>query len=92
MADVREEIGIRHSLKRLNIVPGMQVFHSLSMKKLGYGLVVMVTIPSGAEIVTFLPLQIALYFNVWYSPLWMVSSIVALVNKVIPLCLCEKEK
>lgn len=35
----------------------------------------------GAEIVSFLPLQILLYFNVWYAPLWMISLIFALVNK-----------
>lgn len=34
-----------------------------------------------AEIVTFLPLQVALYFNVFYSPLWVVSCIFALQHK-----------
>ena len=36
----------------------------------------------GAEVVTFLPLQVALYFNVYYSPLWAIASILTLVNKV----------
>jgi len=42
---------------------------------------------SGAEIVTYLPLQMTLYFNVFYSPLWLVTSILTLQAKVIPLAL-----
>ena len=38
--------------------------------------------PLGSEIVSLLPLQISLYFNVWYAPLWMISLVVALLNKV----------
>ena len=36
----------------------------------------------GAEIVTFLPLQVVLYFNVFYSPLWVIACIFTLENKV----------
>ncbi len=33
---------------------------------------------------TFLPLQVVLYFNVFYSPLWVIASIIALEAKVSP--------
>lgn len=38
--------------------------------------------PSGAEVVTSLPLQMAIYFNALYAPLWAVGSILALHTKV----------
>ena len=31
---------------------------------------------------TFLPLQITLYFNVFFSPLWMIACVLALERKV----------
>ena len=37
---------------------------------------------AGAEVATSLPLQMAVYFNVVYAPLWMVSSVLALQTKV----------
>ena len=37
---------------------------------------------TGAEVVTFLPLQVVLYFNVYYSPLWAVASVLTLISKV----------
>ena len=41
---------------------------------------------TGAEIVTYLPLQMVLYFNVFYSPLWVIVCIFTLENKVRQLC------
>ena len=40
---------------------------------------------TGAEVVTFLPLQIVLYFNVYYSPLWAVASVLTLISKVLKM-------
>ncbi|XP_064392157.1 transmembrane protein 17B-like [Halichondria panicea] len=35
----------------------------------------------GADIVIFLPLQMSLYFNAFYSPLWLVTLVVTLQTK-----------
>ena len=35
---------------------------------------------------TYLPLQMVLYFNVFYSPLWVIVCIFTLENKVRQLC------
>ena len=37
---------------------------------------------TGAEVYTCLPLQMAVYFNVFYIPLWAAGSILALHTKV----------
>ena len=39
----------------------------------------------GAEVFTSLPLQMAVYFNVLYAPLWVTGSVLALHTKV---CVC----
>lgn len=36
----------------------------------------------GAEVVTSLPLQMAVYFNAVYAPLWAIGSVLALQTKV----------
>ncbi|CAH1801047.1 unnamed protein product, partial [Owenia fusiformis] len=40
---------------------------------------------AGTEYVTNLPLQMALYFNVFYFPLWLISSIITLEAKYTAL-------
>ena len=35
-----------------------------------------------------LPLQVSLYFNVYYSPLWLTGQIISLVNKVVVIHVC----
>ena len=44
--------------------------------------VVVVASAVGGEIVTFFPLQVALHFNAYFSPLWFLSSLVAQFYKV----------
>jgi len=36
----------------------------------------------GGELVAYLPLQVALFFNVCFSPVWFLSSLVAQLYKV----------
>ena len=36
----------------------------------------------GVEIISYLPLQMSLYFNVCYSPFWILALIVGLEAKV----------
>ena len=39
-------------------------------------------IKTGVEIISYLPLQMSLYFNVCYSPFWILALIVGLEAKV----------
>lgn len=58
-------------VKRFNLVPGRDVVDViLSLLYIGVG------------IISYLPLQMSLYFNVYFSPFWMLTLIIALEVKV----------
>lgn len=83
VADEETHYRGHRDLKELHLLPG----NNKDLGELARPCVVMVTkhlisCPVGAEVVSFLPLQVSLYFNVWYIPLWMVASILSLANKV----------
>ena len=40
--------------------------------------------PTGINVLSNLPLQMMLYFNAYYSPLWVIAIILGLVLKVCP--------